>query len=430
MTVYEAALKRVEFVFSEFEYVYVSFSGGKDSGVLLNIVLDYVQQHFPGRRLGVFHIDYEAQYQYTTDYVKQTFDSLPGFCDKYWVALPLTVPSCTSMFENHWIPWNVSEKSIWVRRLPEDSINIENHPFDFYEYGMSDYCFQRQFAEWLQRKTGKKTACLLGIRSEESMDRRIMLANKFNGRKYKNILWSTGGIADNRMQYNFYPIHDWTAEDIWIYNGRFRKPYNRLYDLFYKAGLSVDRMRVASPFISQALRTLYLYKVIEPNTWGRVVSRINGVNFAGIYGGTTAMGWKSIKKPPGYTWKSYLEFLLSTLPQQTREGYIKKFHVSQEFWRRRGGVLEEEVIGQIRQKTDARIEVTSESNYRTEKRTVKFLEYPDELNIEEFRAVPSYKRMVVCILKNDHLCKYMGFTMTKEETERRKKIMEKYKNSL
>jgi predicted phosphoadenosine phosphosulfate sulfurtransferase len=430
MNVYEATKKRLKYIFDEFEYAYVSFSGGKDSGVLLNITLDYMREHCPERRLGVFHIDYEAQYQLTTDYVKQTFDQLPDFCDRYWVAMPLTVPSCTSMYENHWIPWNVSERDIWVRSLPEESININNHEFDFYEYGMLDYEFQKHFGDWVQRKIGKKTACLIGVRSDESMDRRIMLANRFNERKYKNILWSTGGVSDSELQYNFYPIHDWAVADVWTYNGKFCKPYNQLYDLFYKAGLGIDQMRVASPFLSQGLKTLHLYKAIEPNTWGRVVSRVNGVNFAGIYGGTTAMGWKSITKPKGHTWKSYLEFLLSTLPDNTRETYIKKFKVSEEFWSRRGGVLEDDVISDIEKNSNAKFEVIDESNYNTSKRTVKFLEYPDELDIDEFKAVPSYKRMVVCILKNDHLCKYMGFTMTKEEIERRKRIMEKYKNTL
>ncbi|MDR1022028.1 MAG: DUF3440 domain-containing protein [Prevotellaceae bacterium] len=112
------------------------------------------------------------------------------------------------------------------------------------------------------------------------------------------------------------------------------------------------------------------------------------------------------------------------------ETYIKKFKVSEEFWGKHGGVLEDDVIDEIQKNTNAKIEIKDVSSYNTAKRTIKFLEYPDELNIEEFQAVPSYKRMVVCILKNDHLCKYMGFTMTKEETERRKRILEKYKNTL
>ena len=38
--VYEAACKRMEFIFDEFENIVVSFSGGKDSGVVLNMAID------------------------------------------------------------------------------------------------------------------------------------------------------------------------------------------------------------------------------------------------------------------------------------------------------------------------------------------------------------------------------------------------------
>ena len=34
--VYEAFLDRMHFIFSEFDNIFVSFSGGKDSGLLLN----------------------------------------------------------------------------------------------------------------------------------------------------------------------------------------------------------------------------------------------------------------------------------------------------------------------------------------------------------------------------------------------------------
>ena len=38
--VYEALQERLRFIFEEFDNVYVSFSGGKDSGLLLNLVMD------------------------------------------------------------------------------------------------------------------------------------------------------------------------------------------------------------------------------------------------------------------------------------------------------------------------------------------------------------------------------------------------------
>ena len=55
--------------------------------------------------------------------------------------------------------------------------------------------------------------------------------------------------------------------------------------------MSLERQRVASPFISEAIESLRLYKAIEPDTWGRMIGRVNGVNFSAIYGGTHAMGY-------------------------------------------------------------------------------------------------------------------------------------------
>ena len=71
--------------------------------------------------------------------------------------------------------------------------------------------------------------------------------------------------------------------------------------------------------------------------------------------------------------------------------------------------------------------VGERSAYRTDKRPVR-MEYIDDINIEEFREIPTYKRMCICILKNDHVCKYMGFSLTKREKELKEKFMEKYRS--
>ena len=45
-----------------------------------------------------------------------------------------------------------------------------------------------------------------------------------------------------------YPLYDWKARDIWIYNARTRAIYNPLYDLMYRAGVPLRNMRVCEPF--------------------------------------------------------------------------------------------------------------------------------------------------------------------------------------
>ena len=157
-----------------------------------------------------------------------------------------------------------------------------------------------------------------------------------------------------------------------------------------------------------------------------MVSRVNGVNFAGIYGNTVAMGWKSIKCPDGFSWRQYMEFLLGTLPADTAENYREKLRVSIRFWRERGGCLSEDTIQKLEDR-NIPISVGTSSAYRTDKRPVR-MEYLDDIDIPEFREIPTYKRMCVCILKNDHACKYMGFALTKREKQLRELIMEKYRS--
>ena len=423
INVYEATTERLDYIFKEFENIYVAFSGGKDSGLLLNLCIKYIKDHNSNKKIGLFHVDYECQYQKTTEFVERMKNKYKNYLDIYHICLPIKTQNSISMNKGYWRPWNPDEKNMWVRELPKNSINFYNNKFGkYYDESMDDYQFNLSFAEWYSKQKKGKTICLLGIRCDESLDRYTRIRNTFRKYQNQNYLYELKSGC-----YIGYPIYDWTAKDIWIANGKFDFDYNHIYDLFYQAGLSINEMRVASPFNDCAGNGLKLYKIIEPNLWGKMISRVNGVSFAGIYGGTTAMGWRNITKPSQFTWKEYLQFLLSTLDPKTRFNYETRFATSIRFWREKGGILDDKVIKQLKDKNVPFIEKGRISKKST-KNVIAFEEYPDEINIENFKSVPSFKRTCICILKNDWYCKYMGFTPTKADQSQRKRALEKYKN--
>jgi len=423
--VLEASAERMEFLFSHFEQIIVSFSGGKDSGVLLNLAYDFAKKTNQLHKLAMYHMDYEAQYQATTDYVTEAFNSFEGI-KKYWVCLPIKAQCSTSMFQNYWQPWKVSEKEIWCRNLPQNSINEQNHPFDF-DCEVSDYEFNVKFAKWISKD--KLTCFLIGIRTQESLHRYKAIAkfsdkNEFKSKSYTSIVL--------KNCYNAYPIYDWETEDIWIANAKFRYTYNKLYDLMYQAGLGVHEMRVASPFNDCAAESLKLYKVLDPNNWGKLIGRVNGVNFTAIYGGTSAMGWRNISKPQHFTWKQYMYFLLDTLPAETKEHYLKKLHVSFAYWLEKGGALPSSMVNELNGKVefeDMGVPINNRA-YSKDYKIVKFKEYLEEIDIKNPNLLPTYKRMCIAIMKNDTSCKTLGFGQTKEELKKRQDAIKKYQSIL
>ena len=151
---------------------------------------------------------------------------------------------------------------------------------------------------------GEKTICLLGIRASESIRRYSAFLNKKYG--YNGTCWISKMFKD---VWNASPLYDWSVNDIWTANYKFGYSYNPLYDLYYKAGLKPEQMRVASPFNDYAKDSLHLYRTLEPDTWVKLLGRVQGVNFTSIYGRTTAMAYRNIKLPEGHTWRSYAEFL-------------------------------------------------------------------------------------------------------------------------
>lgn len=422
--VYDAAMERIDYVFNNFERVYLSFSGGKDSGVMLNLCLKYMRENGISRKLGIQIMDNEANYEFSMEFMQRIIDENIDMLDVYWCCLPITLPCTVSSYEIDWQCWGVKDQHRWVRPMPNMDyvVNIENHPFgEAFEENMNYDDFWDMFAEWYSQ--GKTTANLIGIRTQESLNRyRAILNDKkemLNGK-----FWTK---KNTEHVYNVYPIYDWKTSDIWVANAKFDWDYNKLYDTFYMAGVPVESMRVASPFMSESKSSLNLYRVIDGHIWARLCARVQGANFIATYG--KQLSYRTFSLPEGHTWKSFVKFLLETLPKESSENFKSRFIQSILYWGRVGRGLHSDVIDEL-YKNKVRFKINGKTPHGgNELDRVVIKVPPDHLDFlkKNNGDVTSWKRFAITILKNDHTCKYLGLAPTKKQMERQKIIQAKYK---
>ena len=421
--VYDAAIERLDFIFANFEKVYLSFSGGKDSGVMLNLVLDYIKERGINRKIGVQIMDNEANYEYSLDFMRRIIDSNREYLDVYWCCLPITLPCTVSAYHVDWQCWGNRDKDRWIRPRPDMDyvVTWENHPFGAaFQEDMNYDDFWDMFAEWYS--DGKPTANLIGIRTDESLNRFRAIMNDAKETMHGK-QWTK---KNTEHVWNCYPIYDWRTRDIWIANAKFEWDYNKLYDTFYMAGVPVSKMRVASPFMSEGKSSLNLYRVIDGHTWARLCARVGGANFVATYG--KQLGYSSFKLPEGHTWKSFTKFLLATLPKESSENFRQRFIQSICYWGRVGRGIPDEVIEDL-ERNNVRFQVNGTTAHGGNNlRRVKIKVPPDHLDFLKAHnsQVTSWKRFAITVLKNDHTCKYMGLAPTKHQQERQKYIQRKY----
>lgn len=372
-----AARERIAWTFDEFPRVYISFSAGKDSTVMLHLVAEEARRR--GRTFGLLLVDLEGQYKLTMEHAARCVEMYADLIELHWVCLPIHLRNAVSVYEPFWMCWDPDAKEGWIRQPPECATTDEE-AYPFFHRGMEFEEFVPLFGEWYSR--GERTACFVGIRTDESLNRFRTIAQSrketWGGKRHTSRV--TGSV------YNIYPIYDWSGKDLWTYHAKHPNlPHNQLYDLMHKAGVPLGNMRICQPYGDDQRRGLWLFHLIEPETWARAVARVNGANGGSLYVQEwgNINGYRGITKPAGHTWQSFAEMLVNSMPPKTQTHYQNKVLLFQRWWMVRG--------------------------------------YPDGIpdeaayEMEAARRAPSWRRVCKSLLRNDYWGKGLGFSQHKSD---------------
>ncbi|HAT6802684.1 TPA: DUF3440 domain-containing protein [Citrobacter freundii] len=371
--VLEAAQERIERVFDTFGRVCVSFSGGKDSATLLHLVAAEARKSH--RRFSVLFIDWEVQFSFTIAYVEEMRQYYQDVIDNFWwVALPLRTGSGVSQYQPEWISWE--RNTSWVRQPPPLAVTDEEY-FPFYTYGMTFEEFIPAFNQWFAGEY--KAAGLVGIRTEESLNRHRALTSMKKKCYASDMPWTTSTVGNAWLAY---PLYDWKVKDIWLYYARTSLPVNPVYELMYKAGVPLRSMRICEPYGTEQRHGLWLYHVLDPEIWSKACERVQGASSGALYSrkNTAFFGRGALSKPSRLSWHQYALTLLDCMPSATAEHYRNKIAVYLQWYKCRG--------------------------------------WPDGIPQEQqndtgAKDIPSWRRICKCLLKNDYWCRMLSFSPTK-----------------
>lgn len=377
-----AARERIRIVFDSFERVYVSFSGGKDSTVMLHLVMDEARRR--GVKVGVLIIDLEAQYTDTIAHLEATVAEYRDNIDLHWICAPLLLRNAVSNFQPRWVCWDEDKRDVWVREKPALASDLSQ--YDFFHPKMEFEEFMVLFGQWYGQ--GKLCAGFIGIRADESLRRYFIFARNSTETAFRGFKWTSCVAAG---LFNVYPIYDWKTRDIWIYHGKFPGcRHNRIYDKMQAAGVGLAQQRLCQPFGDEQRRGLWLYHILEPDTWYKLIARVNGANSGAryVHERGSVSGYGRITKPVTHSWKSFCGLLLRTMPDKTRRHYTARFRKFANEWRMKG--------------------------YST---------IPDAAPLELEAGignrgqcwVPSWRSMCRVLLRNDYWCKSLGQAQPKSD---------------
>lgn len=256
--VYEAALERMRRLYREYDNVLVSFSGGKDSLVVLHLARIVAEELDAGPVKALF-FDEEVIHQSVADFVDEYRRA--DWCDLAWWTVPLESHKYLLGIITDYIQWDPARDPAvggagWVRDRPEWGLTLAD--LGLPEGTVLGQAKSNRIAT--QNFTGS-TVVLTGVRADESLLRLSSFSS--NGALGVDYWLSPGqNPALGR------PIADWTELDVF----RFFYDHGIRYCPIYDAQLWTRlAMRVGTAITSEGAKQLDRLAAADPDLFEAVL---------------------------------------------------------------------------------------------------------------------------------------------------------------
>lgn len=272
--VVKAAEIRITNVFNNGLPVFMSFSGGKDSLCMAQLVYNLVQRgKINPSQLVVQFIDEEAIFPCIEKTVKNWRKRFILMGAKFeWYCLEVRHYNCFNELSNDesFICWDREKEDAWVRQPP--SFAIRSHPL--LKPRVETY------QDFLPR-TCQSGITMTGIRTAESVQR------------LQNIATMTRAGKTMTAKHQIFPIYDWTNNDVWLYLLNEHVEIPDIYLYLWQAGTRKGQLRVSQFFSIDTARSLVKMNEYYPDLMERVIRREPNAYLAALYWDSEMFGRNS-----------------------------------------------------------------------------------------------------------------------------------------
>lgn len=319
--VHDRTMERVDYIYREFETVLLSYSGGKDSHLCLEVMLDgwdreARKKHYDGK-IHLMHVDDEFAFPETEEHVKK-YAKHPAV-KMWWCCLPIRYTNSLTDKKKFWKPWDPEKEDQWIRDIPWEVEDIEDAELVRPDHPNLDDRF-------VEGKTKHKDLpgiiwddpdywpinSATGVRADEAMYRyqSIMQQGRYSG-------IPEDGTFDPAKTHRpgtvlSKPVYDWTDEDLWAGFAEFEHwEYNPAYDKLAELGVPPSKMRTAHPYGPEAVNNGAYKRVRKawPELYEKARNRVEG----GLFGLEHGDQLLSTSKKEGQQWSDRVAELIDRL---------------------------------------------------------------------------------------------------------------------